>query len=206
MLQVNKPIDIIIKAAGKQKIKTNNLRPLTYLQVCEVEDGFLLYNLMTREMLLLDDVEFKAYDSCDLTNETVSYLVENWFIVPEEFNDYLLFKQTDALYRMIADSNKKPNMHTFVIYPTTDCNARCFYCFELSYKRINMTEQTAHDVAKYIINKCGGDKVQILWFGGEPLYNSKVIDIISTDLKNNQIKFRSKMTSNAYLFDEVLID
>lgn len=205
MIQVNKPIDIIIKAAGKQVVRTQYLRPLIYTQSIEVDDGLLIYNLLTREMVLLNNNELISYNSADYTNKLLTYLVENWFIVPNDFNDYILYKQTDSIFRMMSDYNKTPNMHTFVIYPTTDCNARCFYCFELTYKRINMTTKTAHDVAKYIINKCGGDNVQILWFGGEPLCNSEVIDVISNDLKTNGIGFRSKMTSNAFLFDEDLV-
>ena len=49
----------------------------------------------------------------------------------------------------------------YTIFTTTDCNARCFYCFELGRSRIPMSEETAHKTARYIRDHCGGEKVKI---------------------------------------------
>ncbi len=200
MIQVSEPVDSIIKAIGRQKIKSENYRRLLYTQTAEVKEGLLLYNLMTREMVLLQNEEIDAFKHIDISNKTVIYLIENYFFVPENFEDYRIYSQAEFLFRMIGDNDKNPPLHRFIIYPTMDCNARCFYCFELMSKRISMSEQTANDVVEFIAKKSTGP-ISLLWFGGEPLYNSKVIDIIIKGLSEKNIKYKSEMISNGYLFD-----
>lgn len=206
MLQINSPIELIIKMLGEQEICDCEYRPLTYIQTHIVEDGLLVYNLMTRELVILKDEEITAFDAMDFNNLAVKKLVQNWFFVPVDNNDSQLFEQSDFMWRMIADNDKNPPITSFVIYPTTDCNARCFYCFELDCKRITMTEQTAHDVAEFIRKKSCGKNVHLMWFGGEPLYNMKAIDIICSDLAEMGIEYNSEMVSNGYLFDENVIE
>lgn len=66
-----------------------------------------------------------------------------------------------------------------------------------------MSEKTALDVANYILANANGEKIKIRWFGGEPLVNSKVIDLISEELQKHGAEYESNMVSNAYLFDEM---
>lgn len=204
MLEIKKPIDFIIKVLGQQKIIDTSYRHITYIQTCEISDGVLIYNLMTREFVLLSYEEFKAFEVCDLKNPSVRKLAENWFIVSADNDDYTLFRQTENMLKTMVDSQKPPLTH-FTIYPTTDCNARCFYCFELACNRISMTEQTANDVADFIIDKSNGKQIGISWFGGEPLYNYLAIDTVTKRLNENNINYISDMVSNGYIFDEKLI-
>ena len=157
-----------------------------------LESGALIYNLLTKEMLLIDEVEFS-----DMFNET--YLKDHWFTVPEGTNEKEL---ADLVKWVLKNKQKKnPPITGYTIFPTTDCNARCFYCFELGRSRIPMTEETAHKVANYIADHCGGEKVKLNWFGGEPLFNKPAIDIICKDLEEKGIEYKSSMISNGYLFD-----
>ena len=52
-------------------------RKLKYLVDSEVDDGILLFNMFTRELILLDKEEFENATEND-------YLRQQWFIVPEE--------------------------------------------------------------------------------------------------------------------------
>ena len=65
-----------------------------------------------------------------------------------------------------------------------------------------MSEQTASDVADYIIRSSKGNKVRIRWFGGEPLCNTEAIDIICSKLKANGTEFTCNFTTNGYLFND----
>jgi sulfatase maturation enzyme AslB (radical SAM superfamily) len=70
-----------------------------------------------------------------------------------------------------------------------------------------MTMDTAEKVAQYIITHRGEDKkVQIDWFGGEPLYNFKVMDRICTRLKEQDVNFFSHITTNAFLLSEKKVE
>ncbi len=204
MIIINKPIETIIKMLGKQEIKNDEYRTLTYVQTLSCDDGLLIYNLLTRELILLKDAERIAFEAFDISNPTIKYMIENWFIVSKQLDDYKVFKQTDTIFRLLCDSVKSP-LTQFTILPTTDCNARCFYCFELNRRRIDMTKEVAADVGGFIVKKSNGQKVHITWFGGEPLYNQQAIDTILQILINNNIDYSSDMISNAYLFDKDLI-
>lgn len=185
----------VIAVCGRQNnIEGRTMRPSVFMLKSQNEDGLLLYHTLTGELLLLDEHE-------SLDEETVrTALAEKWFYVPEDFDECRFSEQVRAVAELLAP---KPDALTdFTIFTTTDCNARCFYCYEKGARRLSMSEQTAHDTAAFIISSCKGQKVGLHWFGGEPLYNSRVIDIIIRDLADAGVKYDSKMISNGYLFDE----
>lgn len=193
---------------GEQKISNDTkYRPLTFLRTIDVNDGKLVYNFMTGELILLSYFEYDEFQNCSsVDSKLVRLLIRKWFIVPQDHDDANLSRQLKQLLSTIVHNNTDAPMRIFTILPTTDCNARCFYCFELGRSRKDMTEKTASDVANYIITSSkGADKIKLRWFGGEPLYNSKVIDIICTKLHDANINFFSNFVSNGYLFDDEAI-
>lgn len=172
-------------------------RFLKYLVCTEVDEGILLFNLFTKELLLLSHDEYA-------TASKNSYLQSRWFVVPSDTNE----KDYVDLIRDFLKS-KQGNLTTitgYSIFTTTDCNARCFYCFENGIKHSYMSKETALKVVAYIKNHHNGKQVKINWFGGEPLLNTEVIDIISDGLKKESIDFKSRMITNGYLFDKAMID
>lgn len=190
----------IISEANESVIKILNTvdrfddtnRLLTYCVELTTGRDHLLFNLLTREMILLSEEEWnKRLDN--------KYLKEHWFVVPESCKD----KEYADLVRWIVSNKQKKNKNitAYTIFTTTDCNARCFYCFEQGRSRVPMSEETAYKVANYIAAHCGGEKVSISWFGGEPLFNKTVIDIICKNLREKGIEYISSMVSNGYLFD-----
>ena len=170
-----------------------------FLKYCieqDTEKGKLILNLVTCEMVLVEKGE-------DATN----YLIDNYFLVSEDFDDFEFCKEFRELYRILVNSNKKGYKH-FTILTTTDCNARCFYCFEKNIKRENMDNKTANDVLDYIINNCKKNdinSISITWFGGEPLYNLDAINTICMGLDKAKINYTSSVVSNGYLFTPELV-
>ena len=187
---------------SKQNIdKTKKYRRFFYLTDCPVDDGLLILNTVTYEFLFLSNEEIALLNNPDLNNETVLYLIEQYFLVPQDFDDKKFAIQVSDTRILLQDIYTNPPITSFTILPTTGCNARCFYCFEQGAKVSNMTEKTAHDVADFIERK-GAKNVTIRWFGGEPLVNIKAIDTISKDLMDKNIRFSALMVSNGYLLDE----
>ena len=131
------------------------------------------------------------------------YLKDRWYVVPENTDE----KAYVDFVRAFLKRQKKPDgtITHYTIFPTTDCNARCFYCFELGRSRIPMSHETALKVVQYIKNHCGGKPVKLSWFGGEPLYNKDVIDTICDGLRQEGVEFKSGAVSNGYLFDEATV-
>lgn len=167
-------------------------RMMKYCVQTPVDGGILLFNVLTREMVWLTGEEAEK-----LTE--IPELKDRWFVVPQGINE----KELASLVRWILETRRKKPEHitSYTIFPTTDCNARCFYCFELGRSRISMSQETALKTLEYIKAHCGGKKVSISWFGGEPLFNQQAIDIICDGLCQAGIEFTSSAVSNGYLFD-----
>ena len=165
-----------------------------------VDEGLLLYNVMTRAVALLTPEEAQIMK---VNPASVSELVAKWFAVPLDHDDRKLAREVRSVGQMLE---KKPQgIRSFTILTTTDCNARCFYCYEKGRNRIPMKEETARKTAEFIIKNNPEKKVRLRWFGGEPLYNKGVISLICGKLRDAGIEYRSSMVSNGYLFDDETI-
>ena len=178
---------------GRQKrVDGERYRLMTYVVQQPVTDGLLLYNTLTCSMVLLQPDE-----AADLTAQRE--LIDRWFLVPEDHDDRKLCRQVRQMVALLKPAAK--TISTYIILPTTGCNARCFYCFEKGSKPVTMIAETADKVVRYIVAHRGSETVHIGWFGGEPLVNAKAIDQICTELSQQGVPFRSDMISNGYLFD-----
>lgn len=172
-------------------------RMLHFTVETPVEDGILVFNLLTKEMVLLTQEE---YDS-RLESE---YMRKQWFVVPVELKD----KEYSTKVRWVEKMRKQKNqaITNYTILTTSDCNARCFYCFELGWKRMPMSEETAYQTLEYIKKHCGGKMVRIMWFGGEPLFHMDPMDIICQGLRDAGIEYVSSVVTNGYLLDEKALE
>ena len=200
---IKEPVKNIASIWRPQKISQTLCRPMKYVLYDEVEEGLLLYNLVTAEMILLNKEEQAVYESLPAAYcPGMDELIAHHFIVKENYQENKSVKELRAL---LLKLDKTKRVNGFTILPTTECNARCYYCFESDHKRCTLTNEKCADVVAYIADKCKMQPIEISWFGGEPLVGRKQIEQICTDLRNKGIKFKSSITSNAYLFDDALI-
>ena len=191
IMKIIKPINPLIEKmlSKKEIIDKDNLRPLCFVFEKEIEEGKLLFNSLTKELLLLEDGEYP-----------IEYLFNHRFLVPIEHDDIKFVDEIRNLTKMLFPIR---GINSYTILTTTDCNARCFYCYEKGIEKISMDKSTALDVVDYIIAHKEKDKdVHLAWFGGEPLYNIDAINIITNKLKEKGINYTSSMISNGYLMDE----
>lgn len=193
-MQVIQPAsENILKILGEPRISDSSCRLIRYAVSADADEGVLLFNTLTGELLLLTREEYSRAD-------TLPALREKWFAAPKSLPEKTY---ADRVKFVLKATAKRPEHITgYTVFTTTDCNARCFYCYEAGCPRIPMSEETAHRTAEYISKKCGGERVSLSWFGGEPLYNKTAIDIICADLTERGIDYRSDMVSNGYLFDD----
>lgn len=194
------------KICGRQRIVKNAKYRFTRhcIQV-PCDEGALLFHTLTGSLLRLSHVEaMKVSDEGDKLFTVDSEYFEElgdelkrlWYLVPENFDEN---KYADEVHKIAAMfSGNRKGIDSFTILTTTDCNARCFYCYEAGCNRINMDEMTALDVAEHIIKEAAHKEVRITWFGGEPLYNLQAIDIITDYIQKHGVFFHSCMTSNGY--------
>ena len=169
------------------------------------DDQQIWYNAFTGSVVAIRNIEveniFVDY-FCDYSD----FLHQNYFVVPEDFDEESLVHQFRAVKQRPITPNALDRLKSYTILTTTECNARCFYCYQnKDHSKHHMTEQTARDVVKFIDKTAWpGQDVYIGWFGGEPLYNQKVIDIITYGVLSTGRKVFSSMISNGYLMDAKL--
>lgn len=181
---------------GKQTVREQEYRLLTYVLTAEEADVKIFYNLLTHEMIAVNIKELEL-------PETKKYLVENWYLVPIKHDDQQLVDECRAVLTLMDSWPRK--IHAFHIFTTLDCNARCFYCFEKRLPGSDMTLKTADRVIEYMREQADGDPIKIVWFGGEPLFNYPIIDYITDGLRKKGLHFESDMISNGLLFNNTLI-
>ena len=176
---------------------------MKFLLQARVDDGLLLYNVVTSEMVLLDADEERVFQSLPVAYRSeMDELIGGHYIVAEGFDENRSVRQLRALVKKLEPSKR---VNGFTILPTTECNARCYYCFESNHPRCTMTDQIVADTVAYIADKCKGKPIEIEWFGGEPLMGARFISQICAGLRGLGIQYKSSMISNAYLFDESLV-
>ncbi|MGX8682612.1 MAG: radical SAM protein [Bacteroidales bacterium] len=197
MKTILEPIKPFGKLLGKQRRKSDaTYRLMNFVVQTPVDEGLLLLHTMTKEMLLLSPEEQQVFEKNPVD---LPELIDKWYLVPTEHDDRKLSRQLRKVAKIMSKPQK--GITGFTIMTTSDCNAHCFYCYELGQSRLPMSEETARQTAQFIINHCEKKAVNIEWFGGEPLFNKPVITLICNLLKEAGVKYTSSMISNGYLFD-----
>lgn len=163
-----------------------------------------IWNTFTKSCLYLKNEDWENIFERE-EEEYFRFLVQTYCIVPTDYDEIKVIDDYRKTFKDKYVENRLKWVNHYVILTTTDCNARCFYCYEKGCNKINMTEETANKVSKFIIehyDKESVDPVTISWFGGEPLYNKEVIEIITNNLREANVNFRSDIITNGLLFDE----
>lgn len=196
-----KPIESIWKIMGNQKRENHvKYRPITYCKKIKTDNGWILYHTITREIILLNSEEHQTF-----LDGNSKQMIEHWFLVPDKVDDASLLYMFFRAYETRYPRRTYGKLNLCTIATTTDCNARCPYCYEAGIERKHMSQETAEDVAKFIIERANPN-ITLNWFGGEPLYNAAVIDTICGKFQSKKFPFRSTMVSNGYLFKDIPIN
>lgn len=204
MKRIVEPNKAVMQLIGAQTVDAAQCyRPISFCVLTDTDGKRLAYNTLTGELLEPDDAEAaQLARSVIPASEVNAALVEKLFLVPVPHDDMQL---SDELRLLVSDFQRQDSLSGYTIFTTMDCNARCFYCYEMGRPRTPMTAQTARDTVDFILRTRGGNKVSLHWFGGEPLYNAEVIDIICRGLQDAGVPYQSHMVSNGYLFDDAVI-
>lgn len=194
----------VMSNLGEQAVFANkDYRFMKYCLITNIDNGKLIFNGLTRTLVFLRNDEINSIGNIN----QYSFLYKYYFLVDEDFKEEEIVERIRENLRIPIDDLYLDCPETYTILTTTKCNARCFYCYEMnSKKKHHMTEETANKVADYIINTADRRKrINLAWFGGEPLFNMKVIDIITQKVRDAGQQFTTTYTTNGYLFDKDLV-
>lgn len=167
----------------------------------ETEDKVILYHTRTTALITLDrqlyDKIFVEKDFSD--DEKIRQLTEMGFITTSHDEELSIL---DAM--RIKEINNP--IQGVTILPTTDCNARCFYCFEEGIERYTMTKEVAQQTVNFINKFYDDSELAIAWFGGEPLLNFPIIEFITLELKKLGYQLNTHITTNGSLLSRDMLD
>lgn len=171
-----------------------------YCEVLRYGDYYCIYNSLVGSLVLLTELEYNNLLSPDQQNFFVKY----WFIVPSGTD--MVSIATSVKSKLVNPNAKKGKTNTFIIVTSTACNARCWYCFECGIASKTMKIETAEDVVNFMLTHSNDGPIRIKWFGGEPLINQKVMDLICTRLKEHNREYTSSTISNGSFFNDESIE
>lgn len=162
----------------------------------------VIFNTKSMKACFLDSTEYELYLSNKVDKITEKAFMANGIYVQES---------VDELYSLYMDrqysNNKKEELNIW-IFTTLKCNARCEYCFEQIQDKYDMNEKTANSIVEYIKKRSKGfSKINLCWFGGEPLLNTDVIDLISNRLSHElrDVVIMSSVVTNGSLINEKIL-
>ena len=197
---INQPNLDYLNVLGRNRIrKGQNRRLLKFCAIYESDAGIAIYNAMTRSLVVMTEEEFESIFT-DAETEYVDFLIRSYTLVTEDFKDIETMQRLRKYYEVPLDDKylQKGNIHEYTILTTTHCNAICFYCYEKGRSKIHMTQETAEKIGDFITEYAPLDRIiDLRWFGGEPLYNAKIIDTIVGKIRETGMNYQSTMVSNA---------
>lgn len=197
MIEIVPQDPVVKRIIGTQQVSNREYNWSQYVIKKICDDGILLYHTLSCELLLLKADEREEYSH--------KYLIENWFLVTLEFDEFEFAKKVKKLRQLLYRTESDKPIERYWILTTTDCNARCFYCHEKGIPLQEMTKETAIKVVEYIKTTSPQTEIEVVWYGGEPLLGKETINIICDALKENGVTYTSKSISNGYLFDKDVV-
>ncbi len=171
-------------------------------------DGCLLMANLLQTRFAKIKKEQKEEVKAELNKEVISlefiqkypYLLENKFIVPDDYNEYeiALLRYNEMVY-----SN---DVLEITIIPTDACNFKCIYCYQEERDNKFMQAETKEAILKYLEKNAKKYKsVCIGWFGGEPLLMKElIVDFMvraNKICKKCNVPLVGKITTNGYELD-----
>lgn len=187
------------------------IRPCHFTLHRYVDGRYLLFHTLTRRAVLLSPaliqyfVSDKSFSSKALADTTLAKLYEDFFLVPADCDEVSLYQDIKDI--LCLKEELPAGIGSYVILPTSVCNARCFYCFEQGMRYRKMSPETLEHTVRYILDHLPERRnIHVSWFGGEPLMAADNIDQISQCLKDAGVEFQSDMISNGSRFNDEIIE
>lgn len=161
----------------------------------------LLFNTLTTALVNLNNEKYnEIFINHDFSDQSIVQQLASMGYIVDSHEAEL------AILDKIRKTDLDNRVQVVTIFTTTDCNARCYYCFEDGIKQFDMTLETADKTIAFIKKFYPDKLLTIMWFGGEPLLNFEIIKYITLRLKEHGYELRTHVTSNGSLINQEILD
>lgn len=180
----------------------DDLKPSRYNYIEKCSGGHLIYNVLYSSLVYITDSEYsEMMGEKPLQEELMQSMYNTGVMVKRKIDELSLFMD------IVKVKKEEYEMPSFDITTTMKCNARCPYCFEKGAKKEDFSEEQKKKLIDFIVSRVDeNEKVDLKWFGGEPLLGQDVIDYVIDEMNKRGIEFTSSMISNGSLLNKELID
>ncbi|MGE3921282.1 MAG: SPASM domain-containing protein [Gammaproteobacteria bacterium] len=161
---------------------------------------------LNQEHYLLVKGILETPNLCDNSNELKNRLIELGFLIPADCNEKKVISQR------LWDARKSQKFMSLTIAPTMGCNFNCSYCFEDEKVRSDYTFMSSDTQSKLVefvtkhVELYGTQRLDVTWFGGEPLLALTVIKNLSENMlslcEKNNINYSASIVTNGYKLDK----
>ena len=176
------------------------------------EDDIIFYNSFSGALATINSEQYGQYcnfvrDGKEITDKKFLFQLQKCgFLIPKDINEIYLVKT-----RMLQ-GRYNSKVLGLTIAPTMACNFRCIYCFEQGhYGNKMMSEETMNNLVKFVNKNIKGvERLNITWFGGEPLLGLPVIERLSNKFieicNENNIEYSASIITNGYLLTKDVVE
>jgi uncharacterized protein len=185
------------------------MKPSRYNMFVNSGNGQIIaYNALSRALSCLNYEQYKKIQelltrchelqsTSSKNNEYLSFLIEGRFLIEEDCDELSILKTRNLLGKLNQDKLG------VTIIPTLNCNFRCVYCF-IAHKNETMSQEVQDTLVEWIrLQMRHRRRLEIGWFGGEPLLRLDIIRELTAKFRNmcQEIgsEYTSEMATNGYL-------
>lgn len=179
----------------------------------EKKNGVLCFNSLTNSYLLIPHKVYGHFRNESVESFQIEYpkfyenFKESGFIIDNELSELGNIRLDNKL--KIFNSKD----YFLMIYPTQDCNLKCWYCYENHVPQSFMTKDVQTRIVNHIksvVVKKELNFINITFFGGEPLLNHDTIvfpllEEIKKICDNANVNFYCFFITNGTLLTEEVI-
>lgn len=162
----------------------------------------LLYNMKNEYFIRYDLKDFKNKEELLESKDVCEYLNSKEFFKNENENE------NETIEKMHNSAVKSAENMMLILKISKKCNFKCIYCYE-SLDKKEMDDHTMEILLLYIENELKKGlikKLNISWFGGEPLINYYFIEKMAPRIidicKKYNVEYNSSVTTNGYLLNK----
>lgn len=159
----------------------------------------ILYSTRSGYTVVINKHTFNAIQSCkfeELPSSLLEVLIKNKVVIPSEVNEFEECLEENILFEKDSDTL------SYTVQPTGQCQLGCHYCGQ-KHRNIVMTDEILQNVYDRIRNTLQSKKfkkVELTWYGGEPLIATKQIKSLSQQLislcKEMNVRYSADIITN----------
>ena len=144
------------------------------------DDAYVVFNTYSKALVVLNSCEFKQFeDSAFDDPQMIQELTDNGILIDEAFDEIGFMTYCHNMTKF-----SKGALH-LVLATTMDCNFACPYCYE-NRRKGKMSVEVQDAIIQFIEAniKNGVHKLDVTWYGGEPLLYPDIVETLATRIRS----------------------